>query len=97
MNPVSGAPSLPAAAGPVAATDSSFQSFPWPGLAVVAADIGVPLDATARERFGRYRDLLLEWNTRYNLTAIREPIAVEQKLFLDSLAMVPARPSAVES
>ena len=33
----------------------------------------------------RYCDLLLDWNTRMNLTAIREPDAVMEKHFIDSL------------
>lgn len=36
--------------------------------------------------FDRYRDELLEWNQRLNLTAIKQPAAVERLHFLDSLA-----------
>jgi 16S rRNA (guanine527-N7)-methyltransferase len=41
-------------------------------------------------KLARYRDLLLEWNERFNLTAIKEPEAVERLLFLDALRMLPA-------
>jgi 16S rRNA (guanine527-N7)-methyltransferase len=49
----------------------------------------VSLDAVAVDRFRRFRDLLLSWNERHNLTAIRDPVAVEQRLMLDALALVP--------
>jgi 16S rRNA (guanine527-N7)-methyltransferase len=37
-----------------------------------------------------YRDLLLEWNQRFNLTAITDPELVERRLFLDAWQMLPA-------
>jgi 16S rRNA (guanine527-N7)-methyltransferase len=89
VNPVSGAPSLPAAAGPDAAMESFPQPPSWPGLAEASRQIGVPLDATALARFALYRDLLLDRNARINLTAIREPEEIERRLFLDALAIVP--------
>jgi 16S rRNA (guanine527-N7)-methyltransferase len=46
----------------------------------------VALTAGQVEAFGRYRDELLDWNRRVNLTAIREPSAVERLHFVDSLA-----------
>src|SRR6266852_4861795 len=47
-------------------------------------------------RFLRYRQELLDWNTRINLTAITDPEEVLFKHFLDSLSllMVYDRPSA---
>jgi 16S rRNA (guanine527-N7)-methyltransferase len=56
-----------------------------------------PVDLTASqwERFARFRDLLLGWNERVNLTAITDPAAVEQTLFLDALRMVPAIRAAI--
>ena len=59
-------------------------------FAEAAARAGVALDATQLDRFARYRDLLLDHNTRVNLTAITDPAAVERRLFLDALSMVPA-------
>jgi 16S rRNA (guanine527-N7)-methyltransferase len=53
-------------------------------------EIDCPLDAVQRARFDAYRDLLLDWNRRFNLTAITEPAEVERRLFLDALRMVPA-------
>jgi 16S rRNA (guanine527-N7)-methyltransferase len=90
VNLLSGAPSLPAQSGPAAATDLSDRQVPWPGLASASAAVGVVLDNETLARFARYRDLLLSWNVRFNLTAIREPEEIERRLFLDALAMVPA-------
>jgi 16S rRNA (guanine527-N7)-methyltransferase len=46
----------------------------------------VDLSDAQLTQFHRYRDALLDWNQRVNLTAIRDPGAVEQVHFLDSLA-----------
>jgi len=54
-------------------------------LAAGAAALSLPLSAAQREAFTRYRDLLLAWNRRVNLTAIVEPTEVETRHFLDSL------------
>jgi 16S rRNA (guanine527-N7)-methyltransferase len=35
--------------------------------------------------FQQYENILLEWNTRFNLTAIRDPQEIRTKHFLDSL------------
>jgi len=43
-------------------------------------------------QFARYRDLLLEWNQRINLTAITDPQEVLIKHFLDSLTFFPSIP-----
>lgn len=61
----------------------------WPGLAVAAAQAGVPLDPDQIARFDSYRDLLLDRNGQINLTAIRDSEEVERRLFLDALLMIP--------
>ena len=61
-------------------------------LAEGAAQLGVPLDAQQLAQFARLRDLLLDWNTRVNLTAITDPAEVVTKHFLDSLTCVLALP-----
>ena len=43
----------------------------------------------ACDKFVAYYDLLIDWNTRMNLTAITEPEDVVKKHFLDSLAALP--------
>ncbi|MBO0794735.1 MAG: 16S rRNA (guanine(527)-N(7))-methyltransferase RsmG, partial [Ktedonobacteraceae bacterium] len=40
------------------------------------------------QQFLRYRQELLEWNTRFNLTAIKDPQEVLIKHFLDSLSLL---------
>lgn len=41
------------------------------------------------DKFVAYYDLLIDWNTRMNLTAITEPEEVVKKHFYDSLAALP--------
>ncbi|HEV2107194.1 MAG TPA: 16S rRNA (guanine(527)-N(7))-methyltransferase RsmG [Thermomicrobiales bacterium] len=65
-----------------------------------AASFGLSLSADRWEQVARYRDLLLEWNDRFNLTAITEPAGVERRLILDALRMLPildARVAAMTS
>ena len=66
-------------------------------LAEGAAQLGVPLDARQLAQFARLRDLLLDWNTRVNLTAITDPAEVVSKHFLDSLTCVLALPEEVRA
>lgn len=58
-------------------------------LRQITEGIGVELDDRAIERFAAYRDLLLDWNQRVNLTRITEPQEVERRLFGDSLVLLP--------
>lgn len=46
---------------------------------------GITLDNTALDRFDLFARLLVEWNTKMNLTAITEPQEIEVKHFLDCL------------
>jgi 16S rRNA (guanine527-N7)-methyltransferase len=89
VNPIGGASSLPAKA----ATDAATTLFPprddWSGLRDASGRLGVALDSHALARFARYRALLLERSAQFNLTAIRDPEEIEQRLFLDAIAMVP--------
>lgn len=52
-----------------------------------AAMLGLNLDDRLLQSLSRYLDLLLLWNRRINLTAIREPGQIVEKHFLDSLAV----------
>lgn len=59
------------------------------------------LDTGQLDRFATYRRLLIEWNGRFNLTAVTDPDQIDRRLFLDALRMVgplraiarPARPA----
>ena len=46
------------------------------------------LSAEQCAQFARYYELLVDWNSRINLTAITEPQAVVEKHFLDSLLLL---------
>jgi 16S rRNA (guanine527-N7)-methyltransferase len=54
-------------------------------LARGAATLGITLDERQLGQFARFRELLLEWNERINLTAITDPSEVVTRHFLDSL------------
>jgi 16S rRNA (guanine527-N7)-methyltransferase len=55
--------------------------------------LGLSLSPEQLAQFARYRDLLLDWNQRVNLTSITDPQEVLSKHFLDSLACALAIPS----
>jgi 16S rRNA (guanine527-N7)-methyltransferase len=90
VNTIRVAPSAPPTIGREAARAPSRQPSAWSGLTEEAARLGVTLDAETAARFARYRDLLLAWSARMNLTAVRHPVEIERRLLLDALAMIPA-------
>ena len=53
-------------------------------------EIGIELTELQKEQFQQYYDLLIEWNKVMNLTGITEYEEVNEKHFLDSLALVKA-------
>lgn len=57
-------------------------------LRIQAQKIGVPLSEEMSDQFRRYQELLLSWNERMNLTAITDPVDIQNKHFLDSLTCV---------
>jgi len=62
----------------------------WDEFAARAATLGAPLSAEQVAQFAAYEALLLEWNERIALTAIREPRQVRLRHFLDGLSCVAA-------
>lgn len=56
------------------------------------AALGLTLSAAQVQALLRYRTLLLEWNQRFNLTAITDLTAVLVRHFLDSLTCAPHLP-----
>lgn len=56
-------------------------------LCSLAKENGIILDDTALDRFDTYAELLVEWNSKMNLTAITEPEEIEVKHFLDCLML----------
>lgn len=63
---------------------------PWrERLAQRLAELGLTLDAAAQQRLLDYIALLLQWNAAYNLTAVREPLAMIDRHLVDALAVLP--------
>lgn len=52
--------------------------------------LGIELSQSQRTQFDRYLALLLDWNTRMNLTAVREPGSIQMRHFYDSLTCAQA-------
>ncbi|MDK2902674.1 MAG: rRNA (guanine527-N7)-methyltransferase, partial [Clostridiales bacterium] len=46
---------------------------------------GISLDDEAVDRFMAYKDMLIEWNERINLTSITDDMGIIIKHFIDSL------------
>jgi 16S rRNA (guanine527-N7)-methyltransferase len=55
-------------------------------------ELGLELQPGARDRLLQYLELLSKWNRTYNLTAIREPVAMVSHHLLDSLVVMPHLP-----
>lgn len=54
-------------------------------LAEQAERLGFVLSDKQLEQFAAYQDLLLTWNERMNLTAVRQPQDIQERHFLDAL------------
>ncbi len=64
-------------------------------LDAIPALTGSPASAVHRDRFQRYLDLFLKWNTVHRMTALESAERIVRGLFLDSLLffrVLPARP-----
>lgn len=57
-------------------------------LKAQAFKMGIPLTDEMIDQFRLYEELLLSWNERMNLTAITDPVDIQNKHFLDSLSCV---------
>ncbi len=58
-------------------------------LAAGLRQLGLALPAEAQRKLLDYLALLAKWNRVYNLTAVREPLAMITQHVLDSLAVLP--------
>jgi 16S rRNA (guanine527-N7)-methyltransferase len=58
-------------------------------LAAGLEQLDCALDAAAQQRLLDYIALLLQWNAAFNLTAVREPLAMIDRHLIDSLAVLP--------
>ncbi len=61
-----------------------------------AADLP-PLDTAQIAQFDAYLTLILRWNARINLTAIRDPQAILERHFVESIAFAHALPKDIGS
>ncbi|HRC61840.1 MAG TPA: 16S rRNA (guanine(527)-N(7))-methyltransferase RsmG [Dehalococcoidia bacterium] len=52
--------------------------------------LGLQLDDVALDRFERYLTLLLEWRERAGLTSISDPLTIQQRHFVESVALLVA-------
>ena len=59
-------------------------------------EMALALPAGAAERLLGYVALLVKWNRTYNLTAIRDPLAMVAHHLLDSLSVLPHLPLGAE-
>lgn len=57
-----------------------------------ARQLGLELTPEQVRAFAYYQQALLEWNARFNLTAITTPLGIQVKHFLDSLSCLRAFP-----
>jgi 16S rRNA (guanine527-N7)-methyltransferase len=62
-------------------------------LAAIPILAGRPATAEDRQRFGRYLDLLIEWNRVHDLTGLKDPGGIVHGLFVDSLLFLPQLPA----
>jgi 16S rRNA (guanine527-N7)-methyltransferase len=77
--------------------NESFQSFVFRlNSRLSAAGLG-SLDPATAARFEAYAALLLRWNDRTNLTAIRDEDGVISRHFVESIACARLLPAGIES
>ncbi len=67
-----------------------MTSEPLAVLTAEAARLGVNLDERARERFGRYLELVMEWNERAGITSLTDPGEIQRRHFAEPLALLAA-------
>src|SRR5262249_38272480 len=72
--------------GATALTDLGLPSMEC--LKRGALELGIHLDPVQLDQFARLQVELLDWNRRFNLTAITEPSEVQIKHFVDSLTVI---------
>lgn len=56
-----------------------------PEIAMLLTEMALPVESDLADRLAAYLSLLLKWNARTNLTAIREPREIVLRHFADSL------------
>ncbi|MDR2908342.1 MAG: 16S rRNA (guanine(527)-N(7))-methyltransferase RsmG [Oscillospiraceae bacterium] len=64
--------------------------MPYEFLKKEAQALGVTLSPSRLEKLRQYTRLLLDWNERFNLTAVKEERAIAERHYLDSLTLLKA-------
>lgn len=52
-------------------------------------ELGVKIDEKKVSQFFKYMEMIIEWNKKFNLTAITEPKEILLKHFADSVSLIP--------
>ena len=77
---------------------SSSESAPGERLNAMLAEAGLaPLDAADTRRFERFLSLFVRWNTRVNLSSIRDEDGILSRHFVESIVCARALPAAISS
>lgn len=63
---------------------------PLAALTAEAARLAIELDDRARERFGRYLELILEGNERAGITSLTDPAEIQRRHLAESLSLLVA-------
>jgi 16S rRNA (guanine527-N7)-methyltransferase len=67
-------------------------------LNTLLAEVGLPqLDSAVAARFETYLALVLRWNARINLTAVRDPDDILTRHFVESIAAAHALPAGIST
>lgn len=66
-------------------------------IAPLARAFNLELTPAQEESFARYQDLLIEWNAKFNLTAVTDPAEIAVKHFADSLSVALAIPDTART
>ena len=81
--------------GPAANSGGAAPGAPSPDIQAIESRLGAALEraelrvaASHRRSLARYVALLAQWNRAYNLTAIRDPLAMVDRHVVDSLTAV---------
>lgn len=73
-------------------SESYTESYKAALLAAID-QLAIVLDDTQIEQLLAYHSGLIKWNKAYNLTAVRDPMAMVQRHLIDSLSILPFLPS----
>ena len=53
-----------------------------------SSDLGIPISEDQLNTFQHYSEILLYWNSKFNITRITKPLEIQIKHFLDSITLL---------